>query len=138
MASRVTEKYGLPSIFISFDGATRGYPAADDIGKGSGRSIKGMNLVEALNYCSEYLVKTFPNLRTIGMDFLSIGTPANDLSADAHQMLLGCYTEHYITGIEDMDLEAAEDKKIKSAVVAPLRIVGADSGQVCVIAELED
>ena len=57
VASRVTEKYGLPSIFVSFDGATRGYPAADDIGKGSGRSIKGMNLVEALNYCSEYLVK---------------------------------------------------------------------------------
>lgn len=57
VASRVTEKYGLPSIFVSFDGATRGYPSEDDIGKGSGRSIKGLNLVEALNYCSEYLVK---------------------------------------------------------------------------------
>lgn len=88
--------------------------------------------------CAEYLVKNFPKLRTIGMDFLSIGTPANDLSADAHQMLLGCHTEHYITGIEDMDLEAAEDKKFRQVIVAPLRIVGADSGQVCVIAELED
>jgi len=88
--------------------------------------------------CSEYLVKNFPKLRTIGLDFLSIGSPCNDLSADAHQMLLGCHTEHYITGIEDMDLEAAGNRKIRSVVAAPLRIVGADSGQVCVIADLED
>ena len=27
VSSRITEKYGLPSILISFDGATRGYPA---------------------------------------------------------------------------------------------------------------
>ncbi len=57
VSSRVTEKFGLPSILISFDGATRGFPDDDDIGKGSGRSIKGINLVEALNYCSDYLVK---------------------------------------------------------------------------------
>lgn len=88
--------------------------------------------------CSEYLVKNFPNLRTIGMDFLSIGSPCNDLSPEAHRMLLGCYTDKYITGIEDMDLEAVGDKKIISVTAAPLRIVGADSGQVCVIAELED
>ncbi len=48
VSSRITEKYGKPSIIISFDG---------DIGKGSGRSVKGMNLVEALSYCSEHLTK---------------------------------------------------------------------------------
>ena len=57
VSSRVTEKYGLPSILVSFDGATRGFPGDDDIGKGSGRSIKGLNLVEALSYCSDTLVK---------------------------------------------------------------------------------
>lgn len=57
VSSRITEKYGLPSILISFDGSTRGYPEGDDIGKGSGRSIKGLNLVDALNYCSDCLVK---------------------------------------------------------------------------------
>ncbi len=57
VSSRVTEKFGLPSILVSFDGATRGFPGDDDIGKGSGRSIKGMNLVEALSYCSDCLVK---------------------------------------------------------------------------------
>ena len=57
VASRITEKYGLPSLLISFDGATRGFPAPDDLGKGSGRSIKGMNLVNAMNSCSDLLCK---------------------------------------------------------------------------------
>ena len=57
VSSRITEKYGLPSILISFDGATRGYPSPDDTGKGSGRSVKGMNLVNAMNYCQELLCK---------------------------------------------------------------------------------
>ena len=57
VSSRITEKYGLPSILISFDGATRGYSSLDDVGKGSGRSIKGMNLVGALDYCRDLLVR---------------------------------------------------------------------------------
>lgn len=57
VSSRITEKYGLPSVLISFDGSTRGYASFDDTGKGSGRSVKGMNLVEALNYCEDILVK---------------------------------------------------------------------------------
>lgn len=57
VSSRITEKYGLPSILISFDGATRGYASLDDMGKGSGRSIKGMNLVDALVYCEDLLVR---------------------------------------------------------------------------------
>lgn len=57
VASRITEKYGLPSILVSFDGATRGFASDDDVGKGSGRSIKGLNLVEALSYCEDCLVK---------------------------------------------------------------------------------
>ncbi len=57
VSSRITEKYGLPSILISFDGAVEGEPAYNDVGKGSGRSVKGMNLVEALDYCSDLLVQ---------------------------------------------------------------------------------
>jgi len=57
VASRITERYGLPSLLISFDGATRGYPSHDDIGKGSGRSVKGMNLVNAMNSCADLLCK---------------------------------------------------------------------------------
>jgi len=50
VASRITEKYGCPSILISFEGQ-------EDIGKGSGRSVKGMNLVEALSSCQDLLEK---------------------------------------------------------------------------------
>ncbi len=57
VSSRITERYGVPSILISFDGATRGFPALDDVGKGSGRSIKGMNLVNALIECEDLLVR---------------------------------------------------------------------------------
>ena len=59
VSSRITEKYGLPSILISFDGTVRAedQDTADDVGKGSGRSIKGLNLVEAMNHCEDLLVK---------------------------------------------------------------------------------
>lgn len=58
VASRITDRYGLPSILISFDGGriTDGI-TDDDVGKGSGRSIKGMNLAAGLAACGEYLVK---------------------------------------------------------------------------------
>lgn len=57
VSSKVTDKYGLPSILISFDGASEGEASGLDIGKGSGRSIKGFNLVEALAYSKDTLVK---------------------------------------------------------------------------------
>ncbi len=57
VASRITEKYGLPSILISFDGNGDAAPSENDAGKGSGRSIKGVNLVEALKSCSDVLEK---------------------------------------------------------------------------------
>ncbi|MBQ7347737.1 MAG: single-stranded-DNA-specific exonuclease RecJ [Clostridia bacterium] len=57
VSSRITERYGLPSILISFDGSAQGTPMQNDVGKGSGRSIKGMNLVEALMDSEELLVR---------------------------------------------------------------------------------
>ncbi|MBO7196916.1 MAG: single-stranded-DNA-specific exonuclease RecJ [Clostridia bacterium] len=57
VASRITEKYTRPAILVSFEGNESEIPSADDVGKGSGRSIKGMNLVDALCYCSDHLVK---------------------------------------------------------------------------------
>ena len=49
VSSRITERYHLPSIMISF--------SADGHGKGSGRSIKGLNLVDALADSGDSLVK---------------------------------------------------------------------------------
>ncbi len=56
VSSRITEKYGLPSILVSFEGC-EGAHSDGDVGKGSGRSIKGMNLVDALVYCEAHLLK---------------------------------------------------------------------------------
>ena len=56
VASRITEKYSRPTILVSFD-TPADVTSPGDIGKGSGRSIKGLNLVDALSNCSEYLVK---------------------------------------------------------------------------------
>ena len=52
VASRITERYSCPSILISFEGSENG-----EIGKGSGRSVKGLNLVDALGKCSDLLEK---------------------------------------------------------------------------------
>ena len=57
VASRITEKYTRPAILVSFEGNEGIMPSPDDVGKGSGRSIKGMNLVDALCHCSDHLVK---------------------------------------------------------------------------------
>ena len=59
VASRVTERYGLPSILISFEGSVPAFSEESpvDLGKGSGRSIKGFNLVAALSECSDLLEK---------------------------------------------------------------------------------
>lgn len=57
VSSRITEKYFRPSILVSFEGSVGEHPSPEDVGKGSGRSIKGMNLVDALCYCDDTLVK---------------------------------------------------------------------------------
>src|SRR5213079_1251589 len=49
VASRVARKYHRPTIVIGFDD--------NGMGKGSGRSIEGLNLVDALKRCSELLEK---------------------------------------------------------------------------------
>ncbi|OQB15924.1 MAG: Single-stranded-DNA-specific exonuclease RecJ [Firmicutes bacterium ADurb.Bin193] len=48
VSSKITERYYRPSILISTDG---------DEGKGSGRSISGFNLFEALTYTSDCLAQ---------------------------------------------------------------------------------
>jgi single-stranded-DNA-specific exonuclease len=49
VASRISRKYHRPAIVIGFE--------EHGLGKGSGRSIEGLNLVEALNHCSGSLQK---------------------------------------------------------------------------------
>ncbi len=49
VASRLMRQYHRPSIVIGF--------GADGVGKGSGRSIDGLSMVEALGHCAEHLIQ---------------------------------------------------------------------------------
>ncbi len=93
VSSRITERYGLPSILISFDGSTRGYPSDDDLGKGSGRSIKGLNLVEALANCEEHLAR-------FGGHELAAGLTIRRGNIDAFRKQINAYAHEYLN--EDM------------------------------------
>ena len=76
VASNVTEHYGLSSILISFDGASRGFPAPDDIGIGSCRSAGGVNLAEALDACKDLLVKHGGHEQAAGLSIRRADVPA--------------------------------------------------------------
>lgn len=56
VASRVTEKYHLPCMLVSFDGCS-GEADGADIGRGSGRSIAGFSLIDAITKSGDMLTK---------------------------------------------------------------------------------
>ena len=57
VVSRITDTLGLPAILISFEGTAHNPPEPTDQGKGSGRSVRGINLVKALQTCEDILVR---------------------------------------------------------------------------------
>lgn len=57
VASRVTERYHRPSIMITYKDSPDRTGGEFDVGKGSGRSIDGVNLIEAIAASSDCLVK---------------------------------------------------------------------------------
>lgn len=58
VSSKITENYFKPSILVSFE---------DNIAKGSGRSIPGFDLHEALCKCSDYLEKYGGHEMAVGL-----------------------------------------------------------------------
>ncbi len=105
VASRITEKYGLPSILISFDGTTRGYPSDDDNGKGSGRSVKGMNLVNAMNYCEDLLCK-------YGGHELAAGLTIERGKIDAFRRKINEYADKYL-GDDNISVQIEADCEVE-------------------------
>lgn len=85
---------------------------------------------------AKWLCANFPNLLVIGIDFIAIGTPANNLPPECHRNLLGYYTEKFICAIEDMHLSDCPAGKLKKFINAPVRVLGVDSSQVVCIAEV--
>ena len=89
VSSRVTEKYGLPSILISFDGKGSLEESPDYPGKGSGRSVKGLNLVQALTACDDLLVK-------FGGHELAAGLTVSRGNLDAFRTRINDYAREHL------------------------------------------
>ncbi len=99
VSSRITEQMGLPSILISFD--------ENGVGKGSGRSVKGINLVDALTYCSDLLIK-------FGGHELAAGLTIRRENLDAFVEKINAYVKDRIlerdtTPVIDVDTELSGD-----------------------------
>ena len=111
VSSKVTEKYGLPSILISFDGAANGVQSGLDLGKGSGRSIKGFNLVDALSHSKDTLVK-------YGGHELAAGLTVRRKDVDAFRTKINEYANQILTE-EDLcyTIEADLEINISSATL---------------------
>ncbi len=87
VASKITERFGKPSILISFDSADS---APDDIGKGSARSIKGLNMVGALTHCEDLLVK-------YGGHELAAGLSIERANLELFKETLNAYASNYLS-----------------------------------------
>ena len=109
VSSRITERYGLPSILISYDGAMEGTPSASDMGKGSGRSLKGLNLVEALTHCEDLLARYGGHELAAGLSIRrgDVGAFRRQINEYAYKMLNGepiCHTLDADCQVEINDL----------------------------------
>ncbi|MBR6782464.1 MAG: single-stranded-DNA-specific exonuclease RecJ [Clostridia bacterium] len=116
VASRITEKYGLPSILISFEGAVDGEEGEDDLGKGSGRSIKGLNLVEALADSRDLLVRFGGHELAAGLTVRRKDIPAfrsriNEYAASilTEDMTVVRYEADCVCEADELTMEQAEE-----------------------------
>lgn len=99
VASRITEKYGLPCILITVTG---------DVGKGSARSIAGFNIYEAIGACSEYVLKS-------GGHELAAGLSLEKQNLESFRHAINDYAKDIITDemrvmhlVADCELSASE------------------------------
>ena len=103
VASRVTERYGMPAILITFDGAVTAGGSGLDAGKGSGRSVKGINLVQALSDSADLLQKFGGHELAAGL------TVARSRVAEFRARIneyVALHTEHTERSVEvDVDME---------------------------------
>ena len=94
VASRISRKYHRPVIVIGFE--------ANGIGKGSGRSIEGLNLVEALKRCSGALQK-------FGGHEMAAGLTLQEKDIDLFSQAFRCAARELLS---DEDLSAAADLRL--------------------------
>lgn len=85
VCSRLCDRYGCPVVLISLD--------EDGTGKGSGRSIKGFNLFEALSSCSDLLER-------YGGHELAAGLTVDTAKVDELRERLRAYAENHVSMAE--------------------------------------
>jgi len=98
VASKITEKYGMPSILICRE---------NDLGKGSARSIKGFNINEAIHTCNDILVRHGGHELAAGLtlelsELSEFSKRINDFARDR-------ITEELICGSVEIDAELSGD-----------------------------
>ncbi len=106
VASKITELFGKPSILISFESAE---PHPDDLGKGSARSIKGLNMVKALTHCEHLLAK-------YGGHELAAGLSVTRENLDAFRKTLNEYA-HQVLSSGDHTVKTYVEAEISEADV---------------------
>ncbi len=89
VASRLVEKYGKPCIVISKNG---------DVAKGSGRSIDGFSLYDALSYCSDVLVQ-------YGGHVLAAGLTVDSNKIDAFRDKINEYADKTDTAVPTLKID---------------------------------
>jgi len=117
VASRVTEKFNCPSVLISFEGGGEDAenPQLCDIGKGSGRSVKGMNLVSAMSHCGDYLVKYGGHELAAGLTLRRDMLPM--FKEKINEYAKNCFNGSEIEAVLEADCELlCEDISMKLAV----------------------
>ena len=115
VASRISEKYGLPSILISFEG-NDDLNDPESVGKGSGRSFHGMNIINALNECSDILEKYGGHELAAGLSIKRKNLPEfkKRMSAYAKKCFNGAEPEHVLEidrelSVSDISLDVAKE-----------------------------
>jgi kynurenine formamidase len=88
--------------------------------------------------CAEYLVSSFKGLRSLGIDFVSVGSYLDRAGGTlTHRTLLGGREGHFVCPIEDMNLDGLAPGGLRRVFALPLMVEGVDSAPVTVLAELD-
>ena len=84
VASRIVDRFYKPAILISLK---------DNLGKGSGRSVKGFNLFDALTHCDDVLLK-------YGGHELAAGLGLNYADIDTFDKKINAYAEEALKTVD--------------------------------------
>ena len=109
VASKITDLYFKPSVLICFE---------DEIGKGSGRSIPGFDLHEALCKCSDHLLKYGGHEMAVGLSlskksFEEFSNKFEKLAEEAHtEELISVIKVDKEINLKDIDINIVESLKL--------------------------